>query len=78
MREDSVLLEVRAAREAFAQSHGYNVRAMVADLRAQDELGDWLVVRLTPRRPVATVATQSGHKLGPQMTQSTDAPTNRT
>jgi hypothetical protein len=52
MSEDSVLLEVRAAREAYARSHGYDVRAMVADLRAQDELGDWPVVRLSPRRPV--------------------------
>ena len=33
MNEDSVLQEVRAAREAYAQSHGYDVWAMVADLR---------------------------------------------
>jgi hypothetical protein len=52
MSEDSVLQEVRAAREAYARSHGYDVRPMVADLRAQDELGDWPVVRLSPRRPV--------------------------
>ena len=31
MNEDSVLQEVRAAREAYARSHGYDVRAMVAD-----------------------------------------------
>jgi hypothetical protein len=36
MNEDSVLQEVRAAREAYARSHGFDVRAMVADLRAQD------------------------------------------
>ena len=35
MNEDSVLQEVRAAREAYARSHGYNVWAMVADLRAR-------------------------------------------
>jgi hypothetical protein len=52
MSEDSVLQEVRAAREAYARSHGYDVRAMVADLRAQDERGDWPVVRLSPRRPM--------------------------
>jgi hypothetical protein len=51
MNEDSVLQEVRAAREAYARSHGYDVRAMVADLRAQDDRGDWPVVRLSPRRP---------------------------
>ena len=50
MIEDDVINEVRSAREAFTRSHGYNVRAMVADLRAQDDRGDWPVVRLT-RRP---------------------------
>jgi len=53
MIEDSVLQEVRAARDAYARSHGYDIRAMVADLRKQDERGDWPVVRLVPRRPTA-------------------------
>ncbi|HUQ69360.1 MAG TPA: hypothetical protein VM165_07555 [Planctomycetaceae bacterium] len=60
MSDDSVLLEVRAAREAYARSHGFNVQAMVADLREQDDRGDWPVVRLAPRRPVMSGATQSG------------------
>ena len=51
MNEDSVLQDVRAAREAYARSHGYDVRAIVADLREQDDHGDWPVVRLVPRRP---------------------------
>jgi hypothetical protein len=51
MDEDSVLREVRAARDAYARSHGYDVRAMVADLRAMDGRDDWPVVRLAPRRP---------------------------
>jgi hypothetical protein len=51
MQMDSMLQEVRAAREAYARAHGYDVRAMVADLRAQDDRGDWPVVRLSPRRP---------------------------
>lgn len=51
MELDSVLLEVRATREAFARAHGYDLRAMVAELRALDERGDWPVVRLAPRRP---------------------------
>jgi len=59
MNEDSVLQEVRAAREAFARSHGYDVRAMVADLRAQDDRGDWPVVRLAPRRPAVPGVAQS-------------------
>jgi hypothetical protein len=54
MVEDDVLREVRAAREAYARSHGYDVRAMVADLRARDAAGDWPVVRRSPRRPRPT------------------------
>ena len=51
MTEDDVLREVRAAREGYAQSHNFDVRAMVADLRARDAAGDWPVVRRPPRRP---------------------------
>lgn len=60
MNEDSVLQEVRAARDASARSHGYDVWAMVADLRARDDHGDWPVVRLAPRRPTAPGDSQSG------------------
>ncbi|MGP0068675.1 MAG: hypothetical protein ACLQGP_34375 [Isosphaeraceae bacterium] len=48
-----MIREVRAARDAYAQSHGYDVRAMVADLRERDDRGDWPVVRLVPRRSTA-------------------------
>jgi hypothetical protein len=60
MNEDSVLKEVRAAREAYARSHGYDVWAMVADLRERDDRGDWPVVRLAPRRPTAPGDPQFG------------------
>jgi hypothetical protein len=60
MNEDSVLKEVRAAREAFARLHDYDVRAMVADLRQRDDRGDWPVVRLAPRRSTAPGDSQSG------------------
>ena len=50
---------VRAAREAYAQSRNYDVRAMVADLRARDAAGDWPVVRRTPRRPRLALAPRS-------------------
>jgi hypothetical protein len=56
MVEDDVLREVRAAREAYARAHGYDVRAMVADLRARDSAGDWTVVRRSPRRSSRTAA----------------------
>ncbi|MBX9682099.1 MAG: hypothetical protein K2X38_25355 [Gemmataceae bacterium] len=51
MIDDDVIREVRAARDAFGQKHGFNIRAMVADLQAQDAAGDWPVVSLPPRRP---------------------------
>ena len=51
MIEDDVIRGVRAAREAFGQRHGFNIRAMVADLQAQDAAGDWPVVSLPARRP---------------------------
>jgi hypothetical protein len=51
MIEDDVLREVRAAREAYARLHHFDVRAMVADLRSRDSVGDWPVVRHPPRRP---------------------------
>jgi hypothetical protein len=70
MSEDSVLQEVQAAREAYARSHGYDVRAMVADLRAQDDRGDWPVVRLSPRRP----RPPGGPQLGPDSTEQRPRP----
>jgi S1-C subfamily serine protease len=66
MNEDSVLQEVRAAREAYARLHGYDVRAMVADLRERDDRGDWPVVRLAPRRPTVPGDSQSGPNLAMQ------------
>lgn len=49
MPDNSVLQEVRTARDAYARSHGYDVRAMVADLRERDAHDNWPVVRLAPR-----------------------------
>ena len=49
MIEGEVVREVRAAREAFAASHGYDIRAMVAALREMDLASGWEVVRLPPR-----------------------------
>jgi hypothetical protein len=49
MTEDEVVREVRAAREAFAASHGYDIRAMVAALREVGLASGREVVRLPPR-----------------------------
>lgn len=66
MVEDDVLREVRAAREAYAQLHNFDIRAMVAELRARDTAGDWPVVRHPPRHPppAAVSANQSLQRTG--------------
>lgn len=50
MIEDDVIRGVRAAREEYARLHGFNIRAMVADLQARDAAGDWHVVSRPARR----------------------------
>ena len=65
MIEDDILREVRAARDAFARSHGYDLHAMVEDLRAQNERGDWPVVRLAPRRPAGYDPSRCGFEPSP-------------
>jgi hypothetical protein len=52
MTEDEVVREVRAAREAFAASHGYDIHAMVAALRELGIASGREVVRLAPRPAV--------------------------
>ncbi len=51
MIEDDVIRGVRAAREEYARRHGFDIRAMVADLQAQDAAGDWPVISRPARRP---------------------------
>ncbi len=60
MIEDDVLREVRAAREAYARLHNFDVRAMAKDLRARDLAGDWQVVSMPPRRPHSVPAPSVG------------------
>lgn len=50
MIDDDIILGVRAAREEYARSHGFNIRAMIADLQARNVAGDQLVVRRPARR----------------------------
>jgi hypothetical protein len=53
MIEDEVIRRVRAASEEYARLHGFNIRAMVADLQARDSAGDWAVVSRPARRPLS-------------------------
>ena len=51
MIEDEVMQQVRAAKEAFAASHGYDLRRMHEALRKMDEESGVPTVRLEPRKP---------------------------
>ena len=61
MIEDEVILEVRAVREAFAASHGFNVRAMVTALRKMDEESGVPVVSFVEMIPDAQSPTDITH-----------------
>jgi hypothetical protein len=52
MSEDDLVREVRAAREEYCRQFGYDLGAIVRDLREQERVGGRPVVRLSPRRPV--------------------------
>lgn len=73
MIEDEVIREVRAAREAYAALHGFNIRAMVADLQAQDSAGDWPVVSHARRRPRPPTGAAIADSQGSQSLEATPA-----
>jgi hypothetical protein len=52
MTQDQVVHEVRAAREAFAASYGYDIRAMVAALHEFGVASGRQLVQLAPRLAV--------------------------
>jgi hypothetical protein len=80
MSEDEVVREVRAAREAFAASHGYDIRAMVAALHELGVASGRQLVRFDPR-PAVTAPSQSRQQteatapasVGSQFTEATAA-----
>lgn len=61
MIEDEVVREVRAAREAFAASHGYDIRKMVAALHELGVASGREVVRFSPRP--ATIGQPTGAEI---------------
>jgi hypothetical protein len=48
---DEILQEIRKTRDAFAERHNFDIRAMVAELQQLDQQSDRPVVRHEPRRP---------------------------
>lgn len=54
MKEPDILSELRAWRDEFARSHGYDLRAMAAALSELDATAGREVVRGEPRHPEVT------------------------
>ncbi len=48
---DDIVLEVRKAREAYAQQFGYDLQAIHRDLKLQEQASGRRIVSLPPRRP---------------------------
>jgi hypothetical protein len=55
MNEDDVLRAVRSAREAYCQQFGYDLGAIVRDLRERERSGGRRIIRLPPRQPMRPV-----------------------
>lgn len=55
MKDGDILAELRAWRDEFAKSHGYDLAAMAATLREMDRATSARIVRGEPRRPAAGV-----------------------
>ena len=53
MSKGDVLAELRAWRDEFARSHGYDIHAMAAALRELDSASQRTVVCAEPRPPAA-------------------------
>lgn len=62
MYEDDVIRGVREARDAYARSHGYDIKKMVADLRAKELASGRPIVHLSPRRPALTTCPAGSEK----------------
>ena len=74
MSNGDVLLELRAWRDEFARSHGYDIHAMAAALRALDSAGERKVIRGEPRQPAAArMPNQSLQPAGAAISVSPDS-----
>lgn len=71
MTEDEVVREVRAAGEAFAASHGYDIRAIVAALHEVGVASGRELVRFAPR-PVGKAPNQPPQPTGAAGSVSTN------
>ena len=59
MSTGDIFTELRAWRDEFARSHGYDLGAMAAVLREMDGAAGSRVVRGEPRRPSAVLSKEA-------------------
>lgn len=53
MQPDPIVEEVRAAREAYFQRFGFDLRAICRALREQEQASGRKLISLPPRRPMS-------------------------
>jgi hypothetical protein len=54
MLNDEIVEETRKAREEYAARFGYDIAAIVADVKEKEKQGERPVVSNTPKQPLTT------------------------
>jgi hypothetical protein len=57
---DTIVDEVRTARDEYARKFNYDLDAICADLRRKEQQSDAVVVTLPKRHPISTVLEAAG------------------
>lgn len=70
MKNGDVLAELRAWRDEFARSHGYDIHLMAAALREQYITSGRELVRGEPRRPMARMPNKTLQPTGAAISAS--------
>ena len=73
MTDDPIVQEVRAAREAFAREHGFDLRRMAAALKAMNDADTTRRVVRLPPRPVGANAAELPAPTQPAAPEETPA-----
>lgn len=53
MWNDPIVEEVRKIRNNHAQKFNYDLQAIAADLRAQQQVGKYQIVSFSPKKPIS-------------------------
>ena len=63
MAKDSIVEEVRKARQLFAAKFDFDLDAIYRDLKRREQLGEFKTVSRKPRRPGAETSGRGRRKL---------------